>query len=288
MTDAAVLTNSPIGQIDFDNFVPFSRDDLSNEDYHADRLFESSTGLKEMLRSPAHYYHYKNAPRVDKKCYRLGTAIHTALLEPDRFKSDYIISPEFNRRSVAGKEAEAEFIKNNIGKFIVTEAELEAITGIAESVSYHRDAMAILRLSKNEVSHFWQDEETGIYMKCRSDALTDFCNLDIKSTEDASPNAFVRSCANYNYDMSAYIYSEGTRIVSGMPRRFGFLAVEKKAPYQVALYFAPDEMLASGMVRYRDALNQLKECRASGKWPGYQPNGRYETLDWPFWAYNRA
>lgn len=286
---AALLTapSSTLSIIDPKAFMPFSMDNLSNEDYHGDRQFESSTGLKEMLRSPAHYRHYKDAPRVERKVYQLGTAIHAALLEPDRFKSDYLVMPDFNRRTKEGKAEEAQYRANNADKFFVTEAELEAITGIAENVSYHRDAMALLKASKNEVSHFWQDEETGIYMKCRTDALTEPCILDVKSTEDASSNAFMRSCANYDYDMSAYIYSAGVQSVTGKTRGFAFLAVEKKAPYQVALYFAPEEMLASGLYRYRKALNRLKDARDSNLWGGYQPTGRCESLEWAYWAFNR-
>lgn len=285
---AALLTAPKVPVINPETFQPYSVDDLSNEDYHADRQFESTTGLKEILRSPAHYRYYKDNPRTEKNVYRLGTAIHAALLEPARFQQEYLVLPDFNRRTKEGKQQEADFKAQHPGSFFVTEDEIEVITGIANSVAKHSDAMALLKMGKPEVSHFWRDEETGIYLKCRSDSLSDYCNLDVKSTEDASPAEFVRSAARYDYDMASYIYSEGVRMVTGKARPFGFLVVEKKAPFQVALYFASDEMLASGLYRFQQAMKKLKEARETNQWHGYQPEGKGEKLEWPYWAFNRA
>lgn len=285
---AALLTAPKVQIIDPNTFQPYSVDDLSNEDYHADRQFESTTGLKEILRSPAHYRYYKDNPREEKKVYRLGTAIHAALLEPERFRKEYVVLPDVNRRTKEGKQQEADFIAQHPGAFFVSEDEIDVITGIANSVAKHSDAYALLKMGKPEVSHFWRDEETGIYLKCRSDSLSDLCNLDVKSTEDASAEEFVRSCARYDYDLASYVYSQGVRVVTGKPRPFAFLVVEKKPPFQVALYFAPDEMLASGLYRFQQAMKKLKEARDSNQWFGYQPAGKGEKLEWPYWAFNRA
>lgn len=270
-------------------FEAYSRMDISSEDYHTDRKFVSSSGLKEMLRSPAHFRQHLDGERVEKNCYKVGTAIHCALLEPDRFKLEYITSPEYNRRTKEGREEEALFLKQaaDSGKFVVTEADLEMIYGICENVDKHRDATALLKAGISEKSFYWQDPKTGILCKSRTDNISDFAILDVKSTEDASHAGFVRSCAKYNYDMSAAMYREGVFHVDDNFLDYAFLAVEKKAPYGIGLYIASEEMLASGMVRFERALQRLKECRETDQWPGYQPSGTYTTLEWPSWAYYR-
>ena len=145
--------------------------------------------------------------------------------------------------------------------------------------------MKLLSAGKNEVSYFWQDPDTDIWMRARLDSESPYATLDIKSTDDASQNAFMRSCVNYSYDMQAYIYSDARFNVSGESKEFAFLAVEKKAPYSIALYFAPREMLASGMVRYRECLKRLQDYRQdTGARLGYQPNGEFEEMEWPSWA----
>jgi hypothetical protein len=80
------------------------------------------------------------------------------------------------------------------------------------------------------------------------------------------------------------VYLEGLRTVFGRDFDFCFLACEKAAPYGVALYAAPEEMIARGERRLREALASLKACRETGSWPGYQPDGDYEVLEWPRYA----
>lgn len=261
---------------------------MSADDYFGTDGYESNSSLKPILRSTAHYVHNKNEIKVDKPHFRLGSAIHAAILEPVRFKDEYVVSQVFDGRTTAGKQAKAEFYAANKGKFIITDDDMEAINGIAENVSYHDDAMQLLKAGKSEVSYFWQDEETDVWMRARADSESRYATLDIKSTDDASSKGFIKSCAKFSYDMQAYIYSEARSKVTGENKQFVFLAVEKKAPYTVGLYVASKEMLASGLLQYREALRRLVEYRANPKARlGYQPDGKIQELEWPTWAYFR-
>lgn len=289
MTQVAAVLDTNVIQLP-KAFQPYSRLDISNEDYHADKRFESSTGLKHILRSPAHYQYYKEDGQKEKEAYRVGTAIHAALLEHDRFKREYIISPDFNRRTKEGREEELAFKEQAKldGKFIVSEDEIVMIERVAENVDKHKGASALLKAGIPEKSFYWEDPETGILCKSRTDSISPYAILDVKSCEDASPNAFMKNCAKFNYDLSAAMYREGVNAVENDYLDFAFLVVEKKAPYCVALYVAPPEMLTSGLVRFREALNKVKECRQQGEFPAYQPDGNYQMLEWPSWAYYRS
>lgn len=263
-------------------------EDLLSEDYFGSEGYESNSSLKPILRSSAHYVYNKEAPRVEKSYFNLGSAIHAAILEPVRFKDEYVVSQVFDGRTTAGKQAKAEFYAANQDKFIITDDDMETINGIAENVAYHEDAMQLLKAGKNEVSYFWKDPETEIWMRARADSESKYATLDIKSTDDASPKGFVKSCAKFSYDMQAYIYSEARSQVMGENKQFVFLAVEKKAPYTVGLYVASKEMLASGLIQYREALRRVVEYRENPNARlGYQPDGKIQELDWPTWAYFR-
>lgn len=263
-------------------------EDMSSDDYFGTVGYESNSSLKPALRSMAHYVHNRDTPRVDKPYFNLGSAIHAAILEPVRFQDEYVVSPVYDGRTTAGKQAKAEFLLNNQGKFIITDDDMEVINGIAENVAYHDDAMQLLKAGKNEVSYFWQDPETEIWMRGRADSESKYATLDIKSTDDASPKGFIKSCAKFSYDMQAYIYSEGRSLVTGENKQFVFLAVEKKAPYTIGLYVASKEMLASGLLQYREALRRVAEYRANPTARlGYQPDGKIQELEWPTWAYFR-
>lgn len=81
--------------------------DLSNEDYHSGPAISKSQ-LDDIAISPAVYQWKKHAPIDEEKTQALdmGTALHCILLEPDEFEKRFIVAPEFNRRTTAGKEDE--------------------------------------------------------------------------------------------------------------------------------------------------------------------------------------
>lgn len=257
---------------------------ISPEYYHGDRSCVSSTSLKEMLRSPAHYRNYMDHGRVETPALALGTAIHTRVLEPREFSKRYVVGPAGDRRSADWKR----FAAANVGRRLLTHAERDQLDGIAASLMTHDTAQALMQTGYKEVTLIWQDADTGLWLKARPDLLcldidTGVC-IDLKSTEDAAREAFARSCVKYNYDLSAAMYLDGLRAVLARDFDFLFLAAEKTAPYARALYGAPEEMLERGRRRYKQALSQLTDCLANNRWPGYQPDGDYELLEWPRYA----
>ena len=261
------------------------RPDVTNATYRADRSCVSVSGLKQILRSPAHYQAYlQGITHKDTPAKFMGTAIHTRLLEPELYAHEYVTAPDSDKRTKEWKEFEAA----NADKRILTPDQMVRIEGIAHSVSQHASATTLLRAGRVEHSVIWQDEETGIWQKIRPDCLClDFefgiC-LDVKKTVDASMAAFIRACINYDYDLQAAVYLEGLRQVFKRDFDFVFLAVEEEAPYGCALYGAPSDMLERGQRRYRHAMHLLKSCIESGEWPCYQPAGDYALLEWPRWA----
>src|SRR3954468_23785885 len=83
-------------------------------DYAAVKAVNFST-LKEMAVSPKRYRHRLKTPRQATRSMDLGTAAHTAILEPNRFMLDYAL---FEGKRRAGKEWKA-FEAASGGKQIV-------------------------------------------------------------------------------------------------------------------------------------------------------------------------
>ena len=67
----------------------------------------SNSGLKHLLDCPARYYtEYldPNKPKVEKKPeYALGSAVHSLVLEPDKFWTDNHVMPKMDKRTKEGK-----------------------------------------------------------------------------------------------------------------------------------------------------------------------------------------
>ena len=237
--------------------------------------------MKALLRSPAHYQAYLNGRRKETPAQYLGSAVHARLLEPERFAAAYIVAPELDKRSRAWKD----FAAAAGARPLLSAAQAAIVGGIAREVAQHPTASALLRGGLPEQTFIWQDQHSGIWLKVRPDCLhlgAGMC-LDVKTTEDASPDAFARACVSLDYDLQSTVYLEGLRAILGRDMDFCFLAVEKSELFGMALYGAPEEMIERGQRHFRTALRRLQACRQTDRWPGYQEDG-FDILSWPKWA----
>ena len=69
--------------------------------------------------------------------------------------------------------------------------------------------------------------------------------------------------------------------IDGKKRKFFWVAVEKDAPYAVAVYEATDAMIEHGRREYRKAIELYLECATYDVWPAYSQ--QIQTLDLPAW-----
>jgi hypothetical protein len=88
---------------------------LTNEAYHSDTSRISNSGLAVVGRSPAHYFaKYLAAdrkPAVETPALIMGSAVHCAVLEPDRYGLAYCGKFQGERRTNEGKKAYADFLE---------------------------------------------------------------------------------------------------------------------------------------------------------------------------------
>ena len=273
---------------DLRNFI-----DISAEEYHADKEILGHSALVEILKSPKHYFHRISNPHVPTASLEFGTALHAALLEPERFAETYIVSPKFDRRTKEGKADAAAWEEAHKGAVSVDEAELKKLQGMQKAVLEHSGAKKLLSKCYVEMSYFWTDEDTGFQCRVRPDvlALDDqgdvIAAIDVKSTSNASKDKFQKSVMDYGYDLNAAFYSDAIERAIGRRVPYYFLAVESAEPYGVALYKAGQSMLDVGRDKYRNALQLLQWCRENDRWPSYQPFGEFEDLEIPEWYARR-
>lgn len=260
-------------------------DGMSNAEYHADPAI-SKSGLDEVNRSPLHYWtRYldpNREPRKETPALAFGTAVHCAILEPDRFVTDYIKAPKFDRRTNAGKAAAAEFEAANAGRLWLDGTDYDACLRVRDAMRDHPAVAHLLRGGKRERSLFWTDELLtndvaddplpAVQCKARPDWLADDYSIiaDVKTTDDARSAAFSRSIWNYRYHVQAALYLDGVRAVTAeLPRLFVFIVVEKEPPYACAVYYADEGMIEQGRREYRRNLETYRICKARNEWTAY-------------------
>lgn len=233
---------------------------MSNEDYHGDRSAVSSTQLKRMLISPAHFLSGITDPEESTEALLFGSVLHGRLLEPDTFESRFFAMQKVNRATKAGKQIYAERLVEAAGRIVYPVAWKEPIERIIENAMAHRRARELLSRGEAEVALVWLDEETGI--KCKVN----------------------KACGRLGYALSAAMYGEAVFQVTGDEPDWAFLACEKGRPNTVAVYRATQRMLERGRNDFRRALRRLAECRARGHFPMLQADGEWEDIDLPPWA----
>ena len=244
---------------------------LTNEAYHELEAVSPSR-LKVLARSPLHYWDRFLAPDREKSeptaAMQLGTALHTAVLEPELWDETIAVPPHsFDRRTKAGKERADAFAAESEGRLVLTPDDADTVRRMADAVRRHPAAAFLLELpGRREASYTWIDPETGLACKTRPDWHSEDCRIvvDVKTTKDASRAEFMRSIANFDYHVQA-AWNRGALSAE----QFLSVAVENVRPFAVAVYPASAAMLAAGERRIDRAMEQLADCWRTGVWPGY-------------------
>lgn len=203
---------------------------------------------------------------------RIGSALHAWMLEREKYPSIVAIAPDVDRRTKAGKEAWGVFEFASIGKVIITAEEEATVKAMGAAIGMHPRARKLaLTAGERECVVIWRDESTGLLCKARIDKLirTAGIGVDIKTTRDASPDAFERSVLEYCYYTQLAFYADGWKAATGEELSFFILAVENDSPHGVAVYQIDDETMDIGRFEMRRVLAEVAACEKSGRWTGY-------------------
>lgn len=262
---------------------------MTNDEYHGSKGY-SKSHLDVINKGDRHYWHrYLNPdrePEAPSAALIMGSAIHSAILEPDLFPSEYVMAPTgINRRTNDGKAAYAAFEKANAGKVVLDPDDYAMCLAVRDAVHKHPVASGLLQGGRAEQTVFAIDPDTSELVKCRMDYLHDSGGMivDLKTTEDASPAGFGKSAANFRYPVQTAWYNDVLDAAFGEhPPVWAFLAVEKKPPYCVGIYFTEDDQIIRARIAARRNLERILECKRTNVWQdyGYEP----QPLLLPAWA----
>lgn len=260
--------------------------DMDEDFYHLDPVPEaeggslSVSGAKILLEAggPAKYKWARDHGRLPTKSQRLGTLAHAMTLG---IPTDGYAVLDFKDRTRTKGFMAAEKEALEAGKEVVLRKEWDEGRAIADALLLHPVAGGLLDGADPEVSMFWVDEEFGIWQRGRIDALSrEFETpviVDIKTSKDASPDAFAKAIHEYGYFRQDPHYREGLAACLGCGWRdvdFIFAVVESGPPHLVAVYRVcdgtdgPDDVWL-GREHMRIAREKYADCTGAGVWPGY-------------------
>ncbi|CAD6036465.1 PD-(D/E)XK nuclease-like domain-containing protein [Escherichia coli] len=258
---------------------------ISNENYHAGPGVSKSQ-LDDIADTPALYLWRKNAPvdTTKTKTLDLGTAFHCRVLEPEEFSNRFIVAPEFNRRTTAGKEEEKAFLMEcaSTGKTVITAEEGRKIELMYQSVmALPLGQWLVESAGYAESSVYWEDPETGILCRCRPDKIIPEFHwiMDVKTTADIQ--RFKTAYYDYRYHVQDAFYSDGYEAQFGVLPTFVFLVASTTVEcgrYPVEIFMMGEEAKLAGQQEYHRNLRTLADCLNTDEWPAIK------TLSLPRWA----
>lgn len=269
---------------------------MSNDEYHA-RPEYSSSQLKDLLRSAAHFYSFniaKEHEKESKKHLDFGTLAHAMFLEPHVFENEFSVLPNNAPKpptdvmrnaknpsadSIARIEWWDAWEAQNGNKITITEEQLAGAMRIVWNLKcLSTSGIMANNAGMAEASIFFTDPIYDLPLRIRPDYHIIPCDrfpngliIDVKTANDARPMAFSKACANFAYDLSAAMYREGFQQYYQTEDKpdFIYMVAENDAPFVAKQYKASDLFLSVGEVRYRKAKELLAESKLMNEWQGY-------------------
>lgn len=280
---------------------------ISNKEYR-DRDGISSSELKKIMQSPAHYRYWKDNPKEkDTPALLMGRAAHKYVLETYDFYNEFEVAKDFKYGTKADKEETQKFICQKaieLGRgdewdsFIVTNPKKEDVVAFYRSLVADKDiitqeqfeqidamrtaAYATPFVSKllsgeKELSFWGVDEETGLEIKARPDCITEWNGknilIDYKTAQDVENTKFCRDSIKFGYDLQLAFYLDILRQNTGKDYTVVIIAQEKTAPYVTNVFQLSENYLEGGRELYKEMLRVYKNCEETGNWYGYMRDG---------------
>lgn len=263
---------------------------LTNEDYHADTDYISSSQLKVALCPASYKYNIVDGlgEKKSNEGMELGNLVHTMALEPHMLEVEYwLYEGELTKTGLIPAKHKKEAVLNAKGRQIITQQQLDFANRARQNFLNNPHCAKFLfgENGENETSWFYRDDEivervtNGLvkkpfYMRVRPDRLVlDYENkkgtiLDVKSTRKHTYQGFKNEVRYVrDYDLSAVMYIYVIYKLTGIMCDFAWPIVGNSVPYApVALYPMSDETYAIGEEKFERAIRNIVLCEKEDSW----------------------
>ena len=268
--------------------------DIKRVQYEALQALNYS-GMKELLKSPAHYQLYLNSVRKETAALRIGKLTHACVLQNELFQK-YKPSPDCDRRTKDGKAVYDYFYSQlKEDEEICNPDEYETALKLADTINALIKQYKVSKPVATEMTVVGIENE-HCTIKSSIDYVADEKDgrvwlYDLKTTEDASEKGFLRTAYQYNYHLQAATYLRTfEKYTKVRPMGFRFIVVEKDT-YQGAIYELGAEIMTDALFKLEHCIKTYTECTKSGIWDGYTSTAtepEVKMLDWTPKANNTA
>lgn len=235
--------------------------ELSDDAYHDGPGYGSGKLLAAATKSVAHM----RIPVERTDAMLFGSLVHTLVLEPEAYSEKYCVRPPGTAKNTkAGKAAYLAWEAAEKAHRLEIKADLrDEARAIANAVLSHPVAGRLLAAATHRELSAYVDID-GLLCHARLDAYDQRKGViyDLKTCQDARPEAFSKTLANYA--LQAAMYSKIMYMLSDhtVAHDFVIIAVEKAAPYGVRLYQVGANTLQYGRDLLERGIHAIKEAQS--------------------------
>lgn len=263
--------------------LPLGLSSVSNQLYHADRKYLSSSVLKTILKSLDEYREqYLEGKKKEHSertlaAFAEGSYFHSRILEPELVATEYAI---YNGWRKQGEAYEA-FKACNNGKTILSLPQVERVEKLI--AAYNRNTAAVELFTGGFPEFTLTTILHGVPVKVRAD----YVNLDkgyivdLKTTGSGSDvDSVKQTCSDFSYPLSGSLYADCFAQHFGRPFDF-ILCFASRADDGCELYKLGEATRQKGRGDIIKACNKYKRAVATGIWTeGPQPyNPVHEIIE---------
>jgi len=276
---------------------------MPSEDYHRIDALNAST-VKAFCQSGIHGEHSLIQPNEGGAALWFGSAFHSAVLEPD----DYAMRMrpyDVTGIGVSAEVAHRKYLDENPDTIPLRKGWGEQIDAMASRIWRHPECPYLLLESegRNELTFIWRvvleidGKRVTVPCKARADRFMDAFKphadsdpvagiLDVKTTQDSSPDGFERAVGKFAYHIQAAWYLAGAIACQTLNQLhdncYTIVAVEKNAPHPVGVYPLNTGTLQYGVQECRRGMRAYVKFRLHGHAEG--PTDTKIPLGLPVWA----
>lgn len=217
----------------------------------------SCSDLKLIRRS---FYQFLNKKSLKTKALTFGSAFHKAVLERDDFSSEFKIMPNFDKRTKLGKEKYEEFISAFSDFKLLSFSEARILAKLKKLIHSHSVFKAVFNSDDKIIEKPFFSTLEGVEVKCKPDIFAPSLGIaiDVKTTEDASKNGFLKSVIKHSYYLQASLYTYILNQNGFNIKNFLFVVVSK-SDFMVGCYELDE--LETGLSEARKIINDYKEYK---------------------------
>jgi len=240
--DLDINTRTPDGR-----YLP---SEMSNDQYHKLEGI-SASGIKKALSEPQLYLKKHLLQRLPSPALDIGTALHEAVLEEDKF---------------------------HISKYDLKPAEEDRLKVMINNTKVMFDY--ILKDTANEHSFIFYDEVIGQTRKVRVDAYDETNGIlyDVKSTRYSDPQAFARDAYRLGYHVQGAFYIDTMRALGYKANHFAFLVCPSENPFEPFAFEMTEDLIEDGRAIYSELIANILEIQGRN-----DHRIRFKPLDLPQW-----